>query len=58
MENKNKDSTTTLWEGLTDQQQSPYLNRVYYAIDIGATPHDINIELKAKKIYENENPNT
>jgi len=58
MENKNQDSTSTLWEELTDYQQKSYLNRVHYAIDIGEIPHDTNIELKAKQIYENENPNT
>ena len=58
MENKDKGSTHTLWEELTDHQQNPYLNRVLYAIDIGVIPDDTNIELKAKQIYEYENSNT
>ena len=58
MENKDKGSTRTLWEELTDHQQNSYLNRVHYAIDLGVVPDNTNIELKAKQIYENENPNT
>jgi hypothetical protein len=58
MESKDRGSTLTLWEALTDTQQYPYLNRVYYAIDKGMISSDTNVEIKAKQIYENENSNT
>ena len=54
MENTNQ-KPTKAWEDLGDYQQTPYINRVYNAIDMGLVDPNIDVDKKAKAIYENTN---
>lgn len=53
MENKNNQSTKTLWEELTDNERKRYYIQSKYVIERGLS--NLDFDFIAKKIYENSN---